>query len=101
MSINTLTKFEIQKILVISTAHITLKDNKHLEYDAIFPDKAKLIVDKFNYGYYICVSNNPIKNEFYSDAVWNLIQLAKDQGCQYLKLDRDGQIYNELEKFDW
>lgn len=103
MSTKTKTKYEIQKIVVFSTTHITEGDNNRLEYEATFKNESSsLIVDKFEYGYYI-----HIPSEFselihiHSEALQNLLMIAKDIGCQYLKLDRDGQTYENIETYDW
>ena len=100
--------YEIQTVMVISTGHISEKDNNLLTRDAERRDGSHTcIVDSFQYGFYVNVpekddSYNSIqKSELYSDAFKNLIRIAREHGCQYLKLDQDGQYYAGLEQFDW
>lgn len=102
-------KYEIQKVLVLSTGHIPMKDMEALYEDA---DKVigipTLIVDPFRYGFYIYVNldeNEPkVEDEAnwpYSEALKKLIKLARSLDCNYLKFDQDGEIYEDLEEFDW
>ena len=109
---------EIEKNLVVSTGHITKKDDELLtkesemleEKETLFSDSLELVVfpQPFDYGYYICtvekLSDRDIKvmKKFgYSNALIDLIKLSHDNGCSFLKLDRDGKLYNELPIYDW
>ena len=104
------TKYEIQKVLVVSTGHITADDNNSLLHYPYNPQDLShsLIVDSFEYGYniYVNLDKNEPKIEDspdwnYSDALKKLMQLARSLGCTYLKLDRDGETYDDLESFEW
>jgi len=91
--------FEIGTYLVASTAHITNIDNTYLTE---YPESSGLIIYHYEYGYWIHTNSN----EFVSDgqlsiAFWNLLKLAKGQGCLFLKLDCDGPVYDSLSTFIW
>jgi len=100
-------KPEIEKSLVVSTAHISEQDKDHLETEAETNTAPTLVVYKYEYGYIIFVGSSIEEiiddglTETYSLALCNLIKLAKDNGCTYLKLDCDGIIYEDLKTFDW
>jgi len=103
-------KYEIQKTLVVSTAHISSADNTALSVEGVSKkwDVPVLIVDPFSYGFYIYVNLDKDEPRVedktdwpYSKALKKLIQLARKLGCPYLKLDRDGETYEGLETFDW
>ena len=93
---------EIQKVLVVSTAHITYADNIDLSHNP-----CGLIIDKTDYSFLIYVGKESIcdydqsKNEKISNELRKLIQLAQDNNCDYLKIDRDGPIYSNIKTFDW
>ena len=97
---------EIQKTLVLSTAHVTEKDNNFLSNNNI----AFSSVYVNDYGYSIFINPHievlkleieELKNLGLSNNFCDLMQLAHDKKCEYLKLDCDGNIYQELPSFDW
>ena len=103
-------KYEFQKTLVVSTAHISSTDNTALSVEGVSKkwDVPILIVDSFRYGFNIHIDLDKDEpkvedgpNWPYSDALKKLIQLARSLDCDYLKLDRDGETYDGLETFDW
>lgn len=103
-------EYEIHKILVVSTAHITELDNAELEVDANSNALPDLIVYPYGtYGYTIWV---PPKGSHttqswtniitrYSTSLRQLLAIAKHEGCKYLRVDCDGPIYNHLPTFEW
>lgn len=102
--------YEIQEVLVVSTKHITEKDNNLLKIDTI-SNECDLIIDSFPYGYYIYIPDNSIENtdkfidsvgtDKYSKSFKNLLRIAKEKGFDYIKLDADGKVYDHLETFKW
>ena len=101
-------EYEIQKSLVLSTGHIALSDNNQLKDEAEADSGKDLIVYQYDAGFNIYIDQD--KKDFkeridnldtYSEAFVNLLSIAFEQGCHYLKLDRDGQIHNHLPTFDW
>ena len=106
----------IVKIFEANSCHITKKDDELLKnHDlcslAIYEVKGGGIL----YGFLIYTgledntsvdemksfSDTAIKAEGYSDALVNLLKIAKENGCKFLQLDCDGVEYENLPKFDW
>ena len=98
---------EISKMLTVSTAHITegtaeLLDNDRLDI---------IVYPKDEYGWFITFEEN-IANCYNSDKnksnysyvpkdLLKLLMFAKDLGCDWLCLDRDGDILDYLDTYDW
>jgi len=98
---------EIERSLVVSTAHISADDNEKLANEAEMNTTPSLVVYTYQYGFLI-YTGSPIDELIdenvqirYSEALSNLLRLAKRENCQYLKIDCDAQIYPDLEVFDW
>ena len=97
-------KYEIEKHMVFSTAHITEGDSETLEFEATTNTVPVLGVYRYEYGFYIYISpekEDDMILEHYSKHFLNLIKIAEKHDCKYLKLDCDGQIFNNLKTFDW
>ena len=99
-------KLEIEKNLVVSTGHISKDDNDRLETDSSSNLTPDLVIYKYQYGFFIFISDELEESidrlrSNYTEALCNLLTLAKANGCRYLKLDRDGQTFPELPVFDW
>jgi len=100
-------KLEFNKELVLSTGHITGNDDKLLNTFT----SSELCVYDYEYGYRIAVfeyndelfqkSLQVIMEEGYSESFCTLLLLAKEQKCQWLRLDCDGMVYDQLETFEW
>lgn len=97
---------EIQKHFVCSTAHIKEKDNKILENANMESDL--ICADEYPYGWSIYVHEHEEKGfkeailkEGYSEEFYNLLIIARELGCAYLRLDSDGSEYPELPTFNW
>lgn len=93
-------KYEIQRVLVLSTGHIREQDERFLRNH----DGAYYIIP-YEYGYFVWV---PSELENLEDAmgevppkIGELIKLAFEENCQWLRLDSDGMIVEGLEEFDW
>lgn len=96
---------EIQTMAIVSSKHISEEDNDKLELagqgmlnNIHFP-----VVHKYEYGYFIHISTEE-DNQVYeglSTQLLQMIQNAKEQGMQFLRVDQDGPEIKELEIFDW
>jgi hypothetical protein len=114
--------YEIAHALVLSTGHITRKDSDLLDRDTapvIAFQKAagqgptgKGTAHYDAFGYWVHVpdaqsdadfarSMTAIQQAGYSPALVELLQLARRLGCQWLMLDRDGELRSDLPRFDW
>jgi hypothetical protein len=114
--------YEIARALVLSTGHITRKDSDLLDQDTspviVFQKTAgqgptgegTAHYDAFGYwvhvpdaqsGADLTRSMTAIQKAGYSLALVELLHLARRLGCQWLMLDRDGELRADLPRFDW
>lgn len=97
-----LKQYLIDRVLHASTGHMT-EDDLIRAQDSNGP----LIVGyKYEYGVFVLV---PDENNFadillhnkWSEGFIKTLQLARNQGCQWVKFDQDGPVYEELHVYDW
>lgn len=112
-----MSKLEIQRQLVCSTAHITKNDSHILGEmldEARDPEgtgKTALagLHDKREYGWWVYVPERHLmeaqlriaKKARLSDAFLNLLRFARKNRCDWVMLDRDGPRIDELPYFEW
>ena len=101
-------KYEIYKILIISTAHITDTDGAQLQFDANSNLCTELIVskyDEFGHMIYVPKTKDPNREKYiaekYSPSFMKLLEITRKQKCQYLRADRDGPVYDHLPTYEW
>lgn len=81
---------------VISTEHIQREDDLLL-YNADYPMMARL-----EPGYLLRVSEDfAVDFEGYSDAFLHLLETFQHLGFEYLRLDPDGDVLDDLPRFKW
>lgn len=86
-------ELEITKMLTISTAHITEETNRLLCDGEV--EAAYYALD----GGWLVLSYGP--DDSVPKDLEACLALAEENGCEWLRLDRDGQIVDGLEVFDW
>lgn len=95
---------EIEKNLVVSSAHITENDTRLLDR-ACSAYLAGLTVYSTEYWYMIHLDREIIKNleERFSPEFVNLYKFAlnHEEEFTFLKLDCDGDVLNDFPTFDW
>ena len=92
---------ETIKTWVLSTAHITKETNEYLQKIAnTVIEGSPLVFEKGAYGYYIPIPNDDY-GITYPDDLQKLIDIANDFDCGLLCLDRDGEICDWLQTYDW
>lgn len=93
-------KYDITKMVTVSTAHIKESTREFLDETLLLP------VYQSDYFYMIWISDDtedylgPFKNETPKD-LWDCIMFAHNLGCQWLRLDGDGEIMDELPIYKW
>jgi hypothetical protein len=100
---------EVAHILVLSTAHVKKKDAGLLDQNESPVACFNKQVNGESYGWWIHVSDPEdgfnsdaqILAARYSRAFIGLLHLARQLGCQWLMLDRDGPVRDDLPKFEW
>jgi hypothetical protein len=97
-------RYEINKEIVFSTGHISLRDMQKLNRFTQHK-RLRLNYDSYEYGIRIYVLDASPEADARADgftpAFINLITIAKEQGCKWLVLDCDGPEFDHLEKFEW
>ena len=90
---------EITKILTISTAHIT-KVTAELLDDGV---RDLSVYSKGEYGWFIFVPESDVINSLHImlPDLMRLLQFAKDLGCEWLCLDRDGEVLEYFNTYEW
>ena len=100
---------EIAKSFVCSTAHISEEDNNKLLKllkEKTSPSSSLPTYD-YEYGYRIFIGENledtiaEFKLANLSDELCHLLKVANYFECQWLVLDDEGTVYEELPKFNW
>lgn len=93
---------EIHKMLVISTAHVSLETKELLE-GAEFIDAAEvpLTLTWGDYGWLIYAEAEPEEENGFPDDLQRCMDFSKKHDCPWLRLDCDGDQVDGLEHFDW
>lgn len=93
--------YEIEKMIVFSTSHITENDALLLETTTEF----SLFKRSFGFAIFVNRGCNPdtIYDAFsgFSSAFQNLVKISLEQNCNWLMLDCDGLVFDHLQRFDW
>lgn len=92
----------IDKILTLSTAHITEEDAKYLGKEESFS------VGDFGFGFFMFTYIGRDIDELsewcpkqYSIAFKNILKHARKKNCRYICLDCDADVIEDLQVFDW
>jgi len=97
--------FEIKKTLIASTSHIESEDFSVLS-------ESDVITEDYEYGTRIYLNQEysgscedsiveHISKFSFSEGFKLLILFAVSLDCDWLELDSDGPIYEELPKYEW
>ena len=86
-------------VLDVSTAHMTQEDADQLS--AEYRCGQAPVYELSEYGW-LCYAGEIEENwDKMSPAFLNVMRAAKELKCDYVRFDRDGREYPELQKFDW
>ena len=92
---------DISKMLTVSTVHITNKTASKLGFDE-FEDIP--VFEKGEFGWLVCALCidylDDAENQIPAD-LFAAMMLARSNDCEWLCLDHDGEIVDELKVFDW
>jgi hypothetical protein len=95
--------FVTGKLADISTSHITKEDNEILTSLASQSDSPIRIMND-QYGYIVSVGS-PEDVEGYnlglSNNFWRIMRLMSESGIQKVLFDCDGEMYPDLQIFEW
>jgi len=94
-------KYEIEKTLVVSTAHMSPTDMEHLS------DEDHCHFATVSTGYLLVYlgekgsENDKLKGLENPESFGKIIKTARRLGCTWVKLDQDGPQYEEFDTYDW
>jgi len=95
-------ELEVEKTLVASTAHLasTIEITNIMSNDAF-------IVDEYEYGIRIWIGSLDFPESYdlvdlgYSSGFIEIVDLASQNDCNWIKFDADGPIYDGLITYNW
>lgn len=97
---------ELFRVLSISTCHIAQADGVWLS-EACHPGTTSMIVREYEEGWWVHINRDDkdwlasLKKFGYPQSVLDVLKFALDHACHYAFIDRDGQIYPQLPKYEW
>ena len=97
-------KMEIERCLTISTAHITERTMSKLENETDVNDMRLVVFSKGEYGYWIYCKDTVIEHGAANGIPEDLLkcmELAWKKNCKWLCLDRDEEVSEELNSYNW
>lgn len=99
-------KYEIEKVLILSTGHVSQFEFETMTVD----DEMPFRTIEHEYGVILIMSDFEDEEAFeqarcymvaHFPKLWKVTQFAKGLGCRYVNFDRDGEIYELLPQYDW
>ena len=91
---------EISKILTISTAHITEETARLLDIEPDNDNMHLSVYNKAEFGWFVYVYKN-IDAINVPDDLRKCLELAKANDCEWLCLDCDADVVDELDEYEW
>lgn len=95
---------EICKMITLSTIHITPDTAIRLEREVESLKMGIILYPKDEFGWFIYIPEyfpECFGDERIPDDLKACMQLAKDNDCTWLCLDRDGEPYEGLPEYSW
>jgi len=97
---------EIEKVLTLSTAHMTHADSEYLESLECKSEPRPFLFANYDYGYVVRAPS--LKHEEFeiafedtSQEFRDVINFAAKEGCRWVCFDQDGPIIDDLPEFAW
>ena len=97
-------KIDTFKVMDCSTAHVTNRDIN----DLLKRDDCPVCSYPYDCGTFVYVCQTDIEGAIllmkdlgFSQEFINLMRLARENDCKYIRLDCDGMRYKDIPSFDW
>ncbi len=93
-----------EKVLEISTGHVTEETGKLLDIEAVSTAATALeliVYAKGEYGWFIFVPDEDMMSETVPEELAGCFVHARKAGCKWLCLDCDADLIDELPQFPW
>jgi hypothetical protein len=88
---------EIEKLIALSSAHVD-----RVTMEMIAEHDAGVIAYPNEYGAFLWIGELFVLDpEKTPEDLAAVIEFARRQDCDWIKLDRDGQVSDELKTYDW
>lgn len=84
--------YETSQMLTLSTAHIPTEERAAANVDAVYQNE---------YGWIFWCGDQPVETKVAAPNLRALKQAALNAGCQFLRLDSDGEVRDDLPNFEW
>ena len=88
---------EISKIVTISTAHIRPQTAQWIDYE----NNNLIFYNKDEYGWFFHINKNMLNDKNIPEDLMNVFKFVCDIGYEWLCLDSDGLIVEELKTYEW
>jgi hypothetical protein len=87
------------RVLELSTAHISPETGGLLGHNPCSNQR----IDDSTYGWWVHVHHDDVvEGEFgYPDDLKHVLAIARGKGCQWLRLDEDADVVDDIPTFDW
>ncbi|MGI9376022.1 MAG: hypothetical protein ACR2PC_08015 [Tsuneonella suprasediminis] len=94
---------EIGTYLALSSGHISWRTTLKLdEWLTLDPSDRPVSVADTHYGWFLCALAASFGDHLeIPDDLFSVLTFARDQGCNYLVLDRDAPVSDRLPCFEW
>ncbi len=86
--------------LDVSMLHIQPRTSGVLDV-AAGTNKLNLMVAAYEYGFFVSVPSEPEYSGKVPQDIRKVLDFARQQGADVVRLDRDGDEYAELDRYDW
>lgn len=95
-------ELEIQRVLVLSTAHLRKETNDAMETDTDGP-VALVSFDSLTHGYLVYCTDDPgiLEDPNFPDEIRQAIQFAQEHDCTHLRYDPDAATLDQLPTWEW
>ena len=90
-------QLEIVKTLVVSTLHITKEDSEVLSES----HSNEIVAHSYEEGWWVWTGEANEHFALLSVFANNVIAVARENDCQWVRFDADGPEIEGLEKFEW
>lgn len=92
---------EFYKMLGVSTAHIKESTSDYLNNNEIPIPVYRKTSETEDCGWFVCVPESRADYEDVPEDLKDVINFARNKEVQWLMLDSDAAIYQELPVYDW
>ncbi len=82
----------IEKMLVVSTAHL------YGPYEV--PSKSYIYYELDGYGWLVYCALKP-ESGLLNEGAEAVLEMAREQGCVWVKFDPDGPVVEGIKTYDW